>query len=48
LSLIPVVISFSSNFCWASEDHDDFWVFSTLSVYRWVHDITLQEHVWGN
>jgi hypothetical protein len=47
LSLIPVVISFSSNFCWASEDHD-FWVFSTLSVYRWVHDITLQEHVWGN
>lgn len=47
LSLIPVVISFSSNFCWASEDHD-FRVFSTLSVYRWVHDITLQEHVWGN
>ncbi len=47
LSLIPVVISFSSNFCWASEDHD-FWVFTTLSVYRWVHDITLQELVCGN
>lgn len=34
LSLIPVVTSFSFNFCWASEDHY-FWVFSTLSVYRW-------------